>query len=49
MRSVIEPGEVLAAQQVEVATIESTGDYGRIFSYPLGAAGPKVQLSTTAM
>jgi transposase len=44
MRSVTELGEVLAAQQVEVVTIESTGDYWRIFFYLLEAAGLKVQL-----
>jgi transposase len=44
MRAVTELGEVLVSQQVEVVTIESTGDYWRIFFYLLEAGGLKVQL-----
>jgi transposase len=44
MRSVAELGDVLVSQQVEVVTIESTGDYWRIFFYLLEAAGLRVQL-----
>ncbi|MEU8347934.1 transposase [Spirillospora sp. NPDC048832] len=43
-RDVIELGDHLACQGIEVVTLESTSDYWRIFFYLLEARGLRVQL-----
>jgi transposase len=42
--AVIELGDDLAGQQIELVTVESTSDYWRIFFYLLEARGLRVQL-----